>query len=170
MRLFKKIADPEPVKEKIMRILSQEKLRYNLLLENEQQTVFKLGMGLEIGNTDCFIAFLSSKELVEIYTVAPFRVTENKRAEVAKYLHGATKNLAFGYFEFDGESGEIRVKTYFLTKGISDHSDEVFKENLYTNFNIMEYYMPGVMQIIYGKIDSKSALNNILNNINPQWN
>ena len=126
MRLFKKIMNPESFKEKIIRILSHEKLRYNLILDNEQQIVFKLGMGLEIGNTDCFIAFLSSKELVEIYTVAPFRVTQNKRAEVAKYLHSATRNLAFGYFEFDVESGEIRVKTYILTKGISDDSDEVF--------------------------------------------
>ncbi len=141
-----------------------------MILENEQQTIFQLGMGLEVGNTDCFIAFLSSKELIEIYTVGSFLVPLNKRIEVAKYLHSATKKLSFGYFEFDDDSGEIRVKTYCLTNGFNNDSDEVFKGNLYTNFNIMEYYMPGVMQIIFGKIDAKSALNNILNSTNPQWN
>jgi hypothetical protein len=61
-------------------------------------------------------------------------------------------------------------KLFIITNGFNNDSDEVFKGNLYTNFNIMEYYIPGVMQIIFGKIDAKSALNNILNSTNPQWN
>jgi hypothetical protein len=170
MKLFEKTINNKSLKDKIEDILKIEKLKFFEIIENNNQVVLELKMRLEIGLIDCYVDIREKANLVKIKSITSIRLPENKKNEISNYLNIANNMLSFGHFEVEYINGDIHVVTYFLCEDLEKDLTEIFKRNLYTNFNIMDYYMPGVMDIIYKDIDALTAINNVNNTLNYQLN
>ncbi len=167
MNLF---GQTETLKEQIIRILNEEKLRHSIHSENDDEVVINLGMALREGNVDSFIVAQTANHLLEIVTFAPLNIPENKRTEAARYCAAISSYLSFGAFEMNHTTGQLRVKTYLLLPESHMLSDDVFKRCFYGNLDIMDRYFSGMMQIVYGNISAKSAIEKIHNRTDPQLN
>ena len=170
MKLFKNTKENKSLKDKIEDILNTEKLIFFNKIENDHQFILELKMRLDNGLTDCYIDIRKKINLVKIISFSSICLPENKKNEISYYLHLVNKELSFGHFELNYNNGDIHVVTYFICEDMEKDLSEIFKRNLYTNFNIMEIYMPGVMDIVYKDKNAKTALNKINNNIDYKLN
>ena len=170
MRLFNQTKTPENIKDQIGRLLTEDKLRYSIVRESEQQLTFNLGMSLSSGNVDSFIDVQSEQGIVEMLTFSPVNIPENKREEVIRFFNLISQTLYFGHFELNVETGQIRVKTYLIYSKHHSLPDENIKQCFYGNLNLMDRYFPGVLQIVYGNSTAQRAVEMIHNEIDPSLN
>ncbi|MFN5911755.1 MAG: hypothetical protein ACK45H_10500 [Bacteroidota bacterium] len=170
MNLFGQNNHPESLKDQIIRILNEEKMRYSIHTENNDEVVINLGMALSEGNVDTFILAQTACHLIEIVTFAPLNIPENKRSEAARYCATISTHLSFGAFEMNHTTGQLRTKTYLLLPESLTMSDVVFKRCFLGNLDIMDRYFSGMMQIVYGNISAQSAIEKIHNRTDPQLN
>ena len=70
-----------------------------------------------------------------------------------------------GHFDFDISQGSIQSRTSILLKDL-ELGQEVFEKSLYLNLNVIDDFIPGVMAVLYGDMDSSSALKKILEDMN----
>jgi hypothetical protein len=170
MRLFNQTKSPESIKEQIGRLLTEDKLRFAIVRESEQQLTFNLGMALSSGNVDSYIDVQSEQDIVEMLTFSPVNIPENKREEVIRFFNLISQTLYFGHFELNVETGQIRVKTYLVLSIYQSLPDEIIKRCFYGNLNLMDRYFPGVLQIVYGNSSAQKAVETIHNEIDPRLN
>jgi hypothetical protein len=170
MRLFKQTQNPESLKDQVIRILSEDNLRFSITRENDTQTIINLGMSLISGNVDTFIDVQTDRRLIEVVTFTPVNIPENKRDEVARYFNLITFSLSYGHFEIDPSTGRIRSKTYLMLPENQNLPDEMIKRCFDGCLSIMDYYFPGVMKIVYGNLTAQRAIELISNNTDPQLN
>jgi hypothetical protein len=170
MNIFRQTRHPESMKEQIIRILNEEKLRYSIHNENDDEFIINIGMALSEGNVDTFIIAQTTAHLIEIVTFAPLNIPENKRPEAARYCANISSHLSFGAFEINHTSGQLRSKTYLLLPESLLMSDAVFKRSFFGNLDIMDRYFSGMMQIVYGNISAQSAIEKIHNKTDPHLN
>ena len=83
------------------------------------------------------------------YTVAPVKVPEEVRSDVAEYLTRANYGLRIGNFELDYRDGEVRYKTSLDFEG-AELLPPLIRNTVYPSVNTMDRYMPGLMSVIYG--------------------
>ncbi len=170
MRLFKKTQEQESLKEQVIRIVSEDNLRFSITRENDTQTIINLGMGLNSGNVDAFIDVQTDRRIIEVVTFTPVNIPENKRDEVARFFNLIALSLSYGHFEIDPSNGRIRAKTYLMLPEAENSPDEMIKRCFYGNLNIMDRYFPGIMQIVFGNLTAQCAIDKIHSNIDPQLN
>lgn len=150
--------------------LQSNSLRYQVLHENANQKVIKLGIGLENGRCDCFIDVRSDQNQVLIFTVCPTLVPQNHRLRIAEFISRANHGLIIGNFEIDFGDGELRYKASYFYDDTFPNSEEVFLRNLYVTFHMMDRYLPGIMSVIYANVTPQTAINQIENVKNPSFN
>jgi hypothetical protein len=170
MRLFNQTKTPESIKDQIGRLLTEDKLRYSIVRESEQQLTFNLGMSLSSGNVDSYIDVQSEQGIIEMLTFSPVNIPENKREEVIRFFNLISQTLFFGHFELNVETGQIRVKSYLVYAMNHSLPDEIIKRCFYGNLNLMDRYFPGVLQIVYGNCTAQRAVEMIHNEIDPRLN
>jgi len=158
------------MKNTIKNALEGNQLRYQTLGENQNQTVYKLGIGLENGRADTFIDIRSDAKQVLIFTVFPSNVPANQRIRISEFITRANKGLILGNFELDMEDGELRYKSAYVFDDTFPNSEKVFITNLYTTFNMMDRYLPGIMSVIYANVLPSNAISQIENVANPAMN
>jgi hypothetical protein len=170
MRLFKQTQNPESLKDQVIRILSEDNLRFSIMRESDSQTIINLGMALNSGNVDTFIDLQTDLRLIEIVTFTPINIPENKRDEVARYFNLIALSLSYGHFEIDPSTGRFRCKTYLILTEGQNSPDEVIIRCFYSNVNVMDKYFPGLMQIVFGNLTAKRAIEKMHSDIDPQLN
>ena len=165
----------QQIKTTIMRntvenALQSNGLKYQVLHENTNQKVIKLGIGLENGRCDCFIDVRPEQNQVLIFTVSPTLVPQNHRLRIAEFTSRANYGLIIGNFEMDFEDGELRYKASYYYDDTFPNSEEVFLRNLYATFHMMDRYLPGIMSVIYANVTPQTGINQIENVTNPSFN
>jgi len=170
MRLFKQRQNTESLKEQVIRILSEDNLRFSITRENDTQTIINLGMGLNSGNVDTFIDVQTDRRIIEVVTFTPVNIPENKRDEVARYFNLISLSLSYGHFEIDPSTGRIRSKTYLMLPENQNLPDELINRCFDGCLRIMDYYFPGIMKIVYGNLTAQRAIELVCNNTDPQLN
>ena len=153
------------LRDQIDGLLTATGYRYTRSGSTERHIRYNLGMALKIGETDLFILCHFDRGLLEIVSRVPFRVPEKYIKEVSLYLHEVNLRMNIGHFDFDISQGVIHSRTSILLKDL-ELEKEVFEKCLYLNLNVIEDFVPGVMAVIYADMDSSSALQKVLDDIN----
>ena len=91
------------------------------------------------------------------YTFSPMNVPVKRRPAVAEYLTRANYNLRLGNFEMDYSDGQVCFKTSMVMEGLHP-TGELVKRLAFTNFRMMDQYLPGLMSVVYGKVQPKAAI------------
>ena len=166
MKLFNRKKESVSMRDQLIVFFSEIKYNYRILEESDQRTVFHLGVGLNIGNSDAFVLIYPAINLVEITVVSPINIPENKRMEVAKFLDLADYITYYGNLQMNHQDGAIRCKTYF-NYGKENVDLETIRFNFFGAFNMIERYAPGVLRITFGGKDANSVMAEINGEINP---
>jgi hypothetical protein len=153
------------LRDQIDGLLTTSGYRYKRTGNTETCIRYNLGMALKIGQTDLFILCHLDRGLLEIVSRVSFSVPEKSIKEVSLYLHEVNLRMNVGHFDFDISQGSIQSRTSILLKDL-ELEQEVFEKSLYLNLNVIEDFIPGVMAVIHADMDSSSALQKILDDIN----
>lgn len=137
--------------------------------ENER-TVFSLGLTLENGKSDCIIDVRDNAKQVLVFLTLPSNVPDNKRNLVAEFITRANYGLILGNFEMDYSDGQIRYKSSYIFEDIHNHADQIFVRNFIAATSMMDKYYPGLMALIYGRVSPQDAIGQVENMINPTIN
>jgi len=99
------------------------------------------------GQWDFYAHVVEAKDLVLLYSIAPRRVPESLRPEVAEYLARANYGLADGNFELDFDDGEVRFKTVLHVQG-EGLDGLLVKRLVRANGIALETYLPSIDSMI----------------------
>jgi hypothetical protein len=102
-----------------------------------------------LGRWKFYAQVVEEQDLILLYSVCPFRVPEERRAEVSEFLTRANYGLAAGNFELDFADGEVRYKTA-LQRHVDGLDAAALKRAVRANGMAMETYLPGVGAVITG--------------------
>jgi hypothetical protein len=102
-----------------------------------------------LGRWKFYAQVVEEQDLILLYSVCPFRVPEERRAEVSEFLTRANYGLAAGNFELDFADGEVRYKTA-LQRHVDGLDAAALKRVVRANGIAMETYLPGVGAVITG--------------------
>jgi hypothetical protein len=95
------------------------------------------------------------------YSVAPIKVLEPRRLAIAEFITRANYGMIIGNFEMDFSDGELRYKTSVDLAGGTALTQPMIKPLVYTNVLMMDKYLPGVMEILYGEVSPEQAIRKI---------
>jgi len=95
------------------------------------------------------------------YSVAPIKVLEPKRLAISEFITRANYGMIIGNFEMDFSDGELRYKTSVDLAGGTELNHQLIKPLVYTNVLMMDKYLPGVMEILYGEVSPEQAIRKI---------
>lgn len=150
--------------------LQYHKLNYQVIIDNENQKVFRLGVTLENGRCDTFIDIRPEVNQVLIFTVCPTIIPVNHRVRISEFIARANQGLIIGNFELNINDGELRYKASFIYDDTFPNSEHIFLRNLFATFHMMDRYLPGVMSVVYANVSVKEAINQIEKIIDPSLN
>jgi hypothetical protein len=130
---------------------------FNLLGE---PPVLQLSFRGENGTWVCIAQGRDEEEHFVFYSLCPVDAPEPRRPAVAEFLTRANYGLILGNFELDYEDGDIRYKTSIDV--VDDRlSPELIRNIVYTNVIVMDRYLPGIMQVIYGQVSPADAIREV---------
>ncbi|MEI6413128.1 MAG: YbjN domain-containing protein [Pseudomonadota bacterium] len=101
-----------------------------------------------------------ARHILVIYTFSESPVPEERRLAVAEYLTRANYGLALGNFEMDFRDGEIRYKVSMDIEGFSIKTS-IFHKLLLVGISTMDRYFPGLMAVVFAKVDPDTAIEEI---------
>ena len=150
------------------------------IMQIEGQTAMRMNFQGQNGLLSCVARVDEEKELILFYSYCPITAPENKRPILADFLTRANYGLYMGNFEMNFDDGQVRYKTSIglednteaeqdakieEDKSANDASKEpvqpsfgLMKRLVYTNVNVMDQYMPGIMEVIYGGASPTEAI------------
>ena len=143
--------------DKIRQFFDVDDWNYSQL---EGETILRLGFSGDNGNWTIFAQAKEDAEQLIVYSLFPNNTPEDKRAEVAKFLHMANYGLIVGNFEFDYSDGEARFKSSVMAPA-QDITNEMIRHLVYANVLTVDRYFPGLMGILYGGKTAEAAIKEI---------
>jgi len=123
----------------------------------EDQPILRVGFEGENGQWTCYAQALEEQTQLLVYSICPVKTPEDRRMAVAELLTRANYGLFIGNFELDFDDGEIRYKTSIDVKD-DRLSPALVKPLVYANVLMMDYYLPGIMSVIYGNVAPAEAV------------
>lgn len=124
---------------------------------DQNETIFRLMFQGDNGQWNCFACPRENQQQCAFYSVYPDLVPEERRIDVAEFLTRANFGMAIGNFEINLNTGEIRFKTSIDVEG-DRLSMSLFEQLVMANVNIMDQYLPGIEQVIKGKVSPEVAI------------
>jgi hypothetical protein len=123
----------------------------------EGQPILQMGFQGDNGRWTCFAQAREEQKQFIFYSVCSANAPQDKRVAVAEFLSRANYGLIIGNFELDWSDGEVRYKTSIDVEG--DHlSPALVKQMVYANVVMMDRYLPGIMQVMYGAASPAEAV------------
>ena len=102
-------------------------------------------------------AFINDKgNILSIYAIIPMTVPEQKRSDLADFLHRANYDMMIGNFEFDVRDGEIRFKVSSDFFGAKPEPDMI-SCMIDCALAMADRYAPGVGVILFGDQSPEQA-------------
>ena len=154
----------------IKNALNSASLKFQNPLNRDNQVVYKIGMQLENGRVDTFVDIRLEDNQVIIQTIFPNNIPLHHRDRIANFITRANYGLIIGNFEMDYKDGELKYKSAYLYDDTYPNPEIIFMRNLFTSFNMVDKYVPGVMSVVYANISPENAINQIENVVNPKMN
>lgn len=120
----------------------------------------RMGFKGEDAEWRCYAQCDEEREIFCFYSVAPVKVSEEKRAAVMEFLTRANYGMLIGNFEIDLSDGEVRYKTSIDIEG-TPLNHMLAKRLVYANVTTMDRYLRGVMAVAFGGVDPAKAVADI---------
>lgn len=110
-----------------------------------------------------YIYIFEDSHIIEVYSYLDTVISENKRAGVSEFCTRVNSGMPIGNFEFDMEDGEVKYKTSIaLGDNIEFLTDDVIDRLIEINYNNIDLYYPGFMQINFSNnFDVKTIIEEI---------
>ena len=123
----------------------------------EGKLTLRMGFSGDDSSWTCFAQAREQQEQVCFYSVAPVKVPEDRRTEMAQFLHRANYGMIIGNFEMDYSDGEVRYKTSVDVEG-SELTFALMKQVVYPNVLTMDRYLKAIMAVSFGGIDAVAGV------------
>lgn len=140
--------------DKICRYLDQEE--WTFTPKRERGLIISSGTGSN-GTYQMIIDVKEEDSILIVYVRLPAKVPQNKRLDIAEFITRANYGLMISNFELDFSDGDCRCKgSIDYTGGALSNGmiEELIGKTAYT----MNRYFPGMMRVIYGNVNPKSAI------------
>lgn len=153
----------EPVFETIANFFKEDEWDFSQV---EGQSILQMDFPGDNGNWMCCAQAVENAETAQFlfYSICPVKVPEERLLAVAQFLMRANYGIVIGNFELDLDDGEIRYKTSIDVKD-DRLSSALCKQLVYINLAMMDRYLPGIMEVIYGGVSPESAIAQIENQL-----
>ncbi len=125
--------------------------------ELEEQPFLRTAFQGTSGHWTCYGQAREEQSQFAFYSVCPVNVPEGRRLTVAEFLTRANCGLVIGNFEMEWDDGEVRYKTSIDVSG-DRLTPALVKQMVYTNVLMMDRYLPGIMEVIYGNVLPAEAM------------
>ncbi len=123
----------------------------------EDRHIYRMGFAGQNGQVTCFAQIRVDLEQLLFYIIAPVKVPEAERVQVAEFITRANYGLRIGNFEMDFGDGEVRYKSSLDFEGDS-LTPALIKNAIYPAVHTMDRYLPGLMSVIYGDRSPAEAI------------
>ena len=139
----------ESVYEKICEVMDEDELTYN---RHDDKLVITLSVRGDDIPMDLVIFVHEDRKLVRLVSPMPFKVPEDKRAEMAIAVNVANYGMYDGSFDYDFSDGDIRFR--FTTSYYRDSTlgKEVFQYMLALSVAMVDKYNDRFMMLSKGMI------------------
>lgn len=128
---------------------------------DEERELIHMGFSGKSGSWTSIADVKEDRGILIFYSIASFKVPEDKRSAVAEFLTRANYNMILGNFEFDFSDGEVRFKTSISVGEDGTLTADLIRPVVVTNFGTMDRYLPGVMAVTYGNRTPADAVRDI---------
>ncbi len=126
----------------------------------DDQTALELSYQGQGGRWVCYAQVREPQQQFLFYSVCPVKVPPALRPAAAEYLTRANWDLSIGNFEMDWSDGDVRFKTEVEYEG-DWAATGLIQRAVYVNLLMLERYLPGLMAVVYGKVDPAEALRQV---------
>lgn len=126
----------------------------------EDRYILRMGFSGKNSQLTCYAQIRMDLEQFLFYAMAPVKVPEELRAEVAEFITRANYGLRIGNFEMDFRDGEVRYKSSLDFEG-AELTAPLIKHVIYPAVQTMDRYMPGLMQVLYSDTTAAEAISEI---------
>jgi hypothetical protein len=123
----------------------------------EGQPVLWSSFAGENGQWSCVALGLEETDQFAFYSICPVNAQPDLLAATAEFIARANADMLIGNFELDWDTGEIRFKTSIDVEG-SGLTVELVSAQVYANVSTMDRYLPGLMNVLYGKHSPAEAI------------
>ncbi|NJN68679.1 MAG: YbjN domain-containing protein [Chloroflexaceae bacterium] len=120
----------------------------------------------EHGGMLCYALIRVDWQKFLFYAIAPFNVAEEKRPAVAEYITRANYGLPIGNFEMDYSDGEVRYRCSLDFEGVA-LTPSLVKNIAYPAVYTMDYYLPGLMKVVFGDHSPLEAIEEVERGVKP---
>jgi hypothetical protein len=120
---------------------------YPTLLEDK--TVYRVAFDGKNGELRCYAQIRVDLEQFLFYAVAPVKVPDEVRSDVAEYLTRANYGLRIGNFELDYRDGEVRYKSSLDFEG-EKLTGQFIRNTIYPAVQTMDRYLKGLLSVTFG--------------------
>jgi hypothetical protein len=127
------------------------------ITESDGQPFLRTAFQGANGHWSCYAQSREEQSQFIFYSVCPVNVPEGRRLTASEFLTRANYDLVIGNFEMDWQDGEIRYKSSIDVLG-DRLTPALVKQLVYTNVLMMDRYLPGIMEVVYGNVLPAEAL------------
>jgi hypothetical protein len=126
----------------------------------DDKTIFRLAFDGKNGELRCYAQVRVELEQFLFYAVAPVKVPEEVRSDVAEFLTRANYGLRIGNFELDYRDGEVRYKTSLDFEG-ETLTNHFIRNTIYPAVQTMDRYLKGLLSVMFGGRTPKEAIEEV---------
>ena len=126
----------------------------------EGRTIYRMGFAGDSAYTTCFAQIIEEQDILIFYVVAPVKVPEGKRPDLAEFITRANYGLHIGNLEMDYADGEVRYKSSLDFEGTA-LEPRLIRNAIYPAVRTMDRYLPGALSIIYGSKSPAQAVEDV---------
>ncbi len=130
----------------VLAFFQEKKWRFTQL---EAQTVLQMSVSAHGTQWNCFADVKESRRQFVFYSVHPFLVSVERKAQVAEFITRANYGLIVGNFEMDFDDGEIRFKSS-IDVGYEDLTSQLVEKIVDANVQTMARYLSGISAVNEG--------------------
>lgn len=146
--------------EVVYNLFEEDDWNFEVIKDGE---ALKLEVSAENGNYKCHAIADEETQTFRFYSIAPIKVPQFKRKEIADFIARANYGLILGNFELDMDDGEVRFKTSSYQSNMPLNF-EVCKRLVYLNVKTLDDYFLGIMKVTYGDAYPEEAISLIEEN------
>jgi hypothetical protein len=126
----------------------------------EPETAYRAMCQGKNGVLPCAAIIMEELEQFVFYADAPFRVGEDRRAEVARFITLANYGMRIGNFEMAFRDGTVRYKSSLDFEGVI-LLPQMIRTAVYAAVRTMDEYLPGLTGIAEGTLSAEQAIRQI---------
>ncbi len=126
----------------------------------EAQPTYRVYFSGDHGDVRCYAQIRVDLEQFLFYVIAPIKAPVAVLPAVVEYITRANFGLRIGCFELDYSDGEIRFKSSLDFEGEA-LTPALIRNAIYPAVHTMDFYMPGLLAVMYGNKTPEQAIHEI---------